>query len=30
MGRHAFTGYQPTFMKLAQQRGFDCTGLFCA
>ena len=29
-GRHAFTGYQPTFMKLAQQRGFDCTGLFQA
>lgn len=29
-GRHAFTGYQPTFMKLAQQRGFDCTGLFSA
>jgi pilus assembly protein CpaF len=27
-GRHAFTGYQPTFLKLAQQRGFDCQGLF--
>jgi len=27
-GRHAFTGHQPTFLKLAQQRGFDCTGLF--
>lgn len=27
-GQHAFTGYQPSFLKLAQQRGFDCTGLF--
>ena len=24
-GRYAFTGYQPTFMQFAQQRGFDCT-----
>ena len=27
-GRHAFTGYQPTFLNTARQRGFDLNGLF--
>jgi pilus assembly protein CpaF len=27
-GRHLFTGYKPTFLKAALQRGFDCSGLF--
>jgi len=28
LGQHVFTGYKPTFLRAAQQRGLDCTGLF--
>jgi pilus assembly protein CpaF len=30
IGRHAFTGYQPTFLAAAQQRGLDISGLCVA
>jgi pilus assembly protein CpaF len=29
-GEHVFTGYKPSFMAAAQNRGFDLTGLFQA
>ena len=28
VGRHVFTGYQPSFLKAARQAGFDLEGLF--
>jgi pilus assembly protein CpaF len=28
IGRHVFTGYQPSFLKAARQAGFDLEGLF--
>jgi pilus assembly protein CpaF len=30
IGRHVFTGYQPTFLNAARQRGMDVTGLCVA